>query len=195
MVSFARSGDSPESLVAVNLGEKIFSEIYHPIITRNPKGQLALNANGSNSYVLWMPANANDKGLAMKGSFSTMLLAGLLVLDLLNLERNKDYVAKLSTYGDTILSKYSESLQKIAALSFNRIVFQVPGSLKGIARESQLKVTELSNGRVIGKYDSFLGRRHGLKAVIDESTLVVYLFSNDDFVNKYEYDLVSSINS
>ncbi|WP_108423638.1 SIS domain-containing protein [Flagellimonas amoyensis] len=194
MVSFARSGDSPESLAAVNLGEKVCDKIFHLIITCSPEGQLALNANSENSYVLFMPAEANDKGLAMTGSFSTMLLAGLLVSDLSNLERNKDYVSKLSAYGDTILGKYAESLQKMAALSFHRIVFLGSGSLKGIARESQLKVTELSNGQVIGKYDSFLGLRHGPKAVIDGSTLVVYLFSTDDYVNKYEYDLVRSIN-
>ncbi|MEQ9441823.1 MAG: SIS domain-containing protein [Cyclobacteriaceae bacterium] len=195
MVSFARSGDSPESLAAVNLGEKVCSKIYHLIITCNRKGQLALHANSDNAYLLLMPAEANDKGLAMTGSFTTMLLAGLLVSDLANLERNREYVSKLSAYGDTILCEYAERLQKMAALSFHRIVFLGSGSLKGIARESQLKVTELSNGQVIGKHDSFLGLRHGPKAVIDNSTLVVYLFSTDYFVNKYEYDLVRSINA
>lgn len=195
LVSFARSGDSPESLAAVELAEASCTNLFHLMITCNPQGKLATNANADNSFILLMPEEANDKGLAMTSSFTTMLLAGLLVSDLPRLENNKVYVDHLARYGETILSQYSESIQKIAALDFHRIVFLGSGSLKGIARESQLKVTELSNGQVIGKYDSFLGLRHGPKAVIDESTLVVYLFSNDDFVNQYEYDLVKSINA
>ena len=53
--------------------------------------------------------------------------------------------------------------------------------LKGIARESHLKLQELTDGKVICKYDSFMGFRHGPKAVIDEDTLLVYLFSNNQY--------------
>ncbi len=66
--------------------------------------------------------------------------------------------------------------------------------LLGTARESQLKLQELTDGQVICKYDSFLGLRHGPKAVIDASTLLVYLFSNKEYVHKYEVDLVNTIN-
>jgi len=65
--------------------------------------------------------------------------------------------------------------------------------LKGIARESQLKLQELTDGKVICKYDSFMGFRHGPKAVINENTLVVYLFSNNNYANLYELDLVKAI--
>ena len=67
--------------------------------------------------------------------------------------------------------------------------------LKGIARESQLKLQELTDGKVICKYDSFMGVRHGPKAVINEKTLVVYLFSNNSYANLYELDLVKAIAS
>ena len=194
MVSFARSGDSPESLAAVNLAETHCQSFFHLVITCNSKGALAENAKGENACVLLMPEAANDKGLAMTGSFTTMLLAGVLVSDLDNLNQNKTYVKKLSEYGQKIIDRYKEKLKTAASLNFNRIVFLGSGMLKGIARESQLKVQELTNGQVVGIYDSFLGLRHGPKAVINDSTLVVYLFSNDDFVNKYEYDLVRSIN-
>lgn len=194
MVSFARSGDSPESVAAVDLANEYCSTIFHLIITCNATGKLANLANLDNSFVLLMPAGANDKGLAMTASFTTMLLAGILVSDIDGLERNRKHVDQLVGYGKTILSKYSEKIKAIAALEFDRVVFLGSGTLKGIARESHLKVQELSDGQVVCKYDSFLGLRHGPKAVINESTLVVYLFSNDDFVNNYEFDLVRSIN-
>ena len=194
MVSFARSGDSPESLAAIDLANNFCENLFHLIITCNPKGKLAKNIDSRNSYVLLMPKNANDKGLAMTGSFTSMLLAGILVSDLKNLRKNKEYVDLLSKYGEIILQKYKQRIIKVANLNFSRVVFLGSGPLKAIARESQLKVQELSDGQVICKYDSFLGLRHGPKAVINNSTLIVYLFSNDDLVNKYEYDLVRSIN-
>ncbi len=195
LISFARSGDSPESVAAVNLANSYCNNLFHLIITCNSEGKLVKNADLKNSYVLLMPEDANDKSLAMTGSFTTMILAGILVSDLPNLSKNKDYVDQLEAYGNTILTKYVEKIKEVATLDFDRVVFLGSGLLKGIARESQLKVQELTDGQVICKYDSFLGLRHGPKAVIDYSTLVVYLFSTDDFVNKYEYDLVRSINA
>jgi tagatose-6-phosphate ketose/aldose isomerase len=195
MISFARSGDSPESLASVNLANKYCSKLFHLIITCNPKGELVKNVDNSNTYVLLMPEKANDQGLAMTGSFTCMLLAGLLLSDLDRLDDNKSYVEQISGYGRLILKRYSEKIKEVANLDFNRVIFLGSGLLKGIARESQLKVQELSDGQVICKYDSFLGVRHGPQAVIKNSTIVVYLFSSDHYVNKYEYDLVRSINA
>jgi tagatose-6-phosphate ketose/aldose isomerase len=65
--------------------------------------------------------------------------------------------------------------------------------MKGIARESQLKLQELTDGKIICKYDSFMGFRHGPKAVIDEDTLIIYLFTNNQYANLYEKDLVMAI--
>lgn len=195
MVSFARSGDSPESLAAVDLANGYCENLFHLIITCNPDGELTKNVDPTNSYVLLMPNEANDKGLAMTGSFTTMLLAGILVSDLKKLNEKKKYIDYLSEYGKIVLQKYDQRIREVATLDFNRVVFLGSGPLKGIARESQLKIQELSDGQIVCKYDSFLGLRHGPKAVIKDATLVVYLFSNDDFVNKYEYDLVRSINA
>lgn len=194
MISFARSGNSPESLAAIDLANGYCKNIFHLIITCNPNGNLT-KTDSKKSFVLLMPKQANDKSLAMTGSFTSMLLAGLLISDLKNFDKNKAYVDRLSIYGELILKKYDQRIRKVAAMDFDRVVFLGSGPLKAIARESQLKVQELSDGKIICKYDSFLGLRHGPKAVINDATLVVYLFSSHDFVNKYEYDLVRSINA
>lgn len=62
------------------------------------------------------------------------------------------------------------------------------------ATESHLKVQELTDGRVICKNDTFLGFRHGPKAVINSKTLVFLLFSNKSYVIQYETDLLESLN-
>jgi D-galactosamine 6-phosphate deaminase/isomerase len=48
---------------------------------------------------------------------------------------------------------------------------------------------------VICKHDSFLGFRHGPRAVINKNSLIVYLFSNDEHVFLYERDLSLSIDA
>ncbi len=193
LVSFARSGDSPESVGAVQLSEKLCDHISHLVITCNREGKLARITKDLDAHMVFMPEDSNDKALAMTGSFTSMLLAGLLISDLKNLEINKPYVDQLIKYGEDLL-KDGQELKEIAQLDFNRAVFLGSGPLKGIARESQLKLQELTDGQVICKYDSFLGLRHGPKAVINKRTLVVYLFSRDKYISQYEMDLAQSIN-
>ena len=193
LVSFARSGDSPESVAAFDLAEGLIDDIFHLIITCNPAGKLAEAGKKPNTYLLLMPEEANDKALAMTGSFTSMLLAGILVSRINYLHDQWDAVKKISEYGRIVLNDYTSKLKELASKDFKRVVFLGSGPLKGAAEESQLKVQELTDGAIIGKYDSFLGFRHGPKAIIDESTLIFYLFSSDPYVHQYEIDLVKSI--
>ena len=196
LVSFARSGDSPESIATYELAEKLHDEIYHLIITCNPEGGLAKAAcNKNNSFIFSLPEKANDLALAMTGSFTSMVLAGLLISDIKNIKDNEKTIGDVVEFGKTILGNYSSRLSEIAELDFKRVVFLGSGPLKGAAEESHLKVLELTDGQIICQYDSFLGFRHGPRAVIDESTLIIYLFSKDPYVYNYEVDLVKSINS
>jgi len=195
LISFARSGDSPESIATFELAEKLNAVVYHLIITCNPQGELAKMAlNTKNSFLFLLPEGTNDQALAMTSSFTSMVLAGLLISDIANIEKNEENVKKLIELGEIILDKYAMELNEIADLNFQRIVFLGSGPLKGAAKESHLKVIELTDGQIMCQYDSFLGFRHGPKAIINESTLLIYLFSGDPYVYKYEVDLVKSTN-
>lgn len=195
LVSFARSGDSPESLAAAQLAAAHCNHLYHLIITCNPKGKLASDLRYGNSHVFLLPAEANDKSLAMTGSFSGMLLSGLLICRIHEINQLRETIHQLCTYGNNILTNYYQSLQETAALPFNRAVFLGSGPLKAIANESELKLQELTDGKIVCKFDSFLGFRHGPRAVLHPDTLLVYLFSNNSYVNQYETDLVTAINN
>lgn len=194
LISFARSGNSPESVAAVELANTVCREVFHLVITCNPTGQLALQENGHRRYVITLPPAANDLSLAMTGSFSAMLLTGLLIPHLESLDRWQPQVDTLVAYGNHLLKHFPAPLQEVAALPFERVVFLGSGPLLGTARESHLKVQELTDGRVVGKYDSFLGFRHGPKVVADDRTLLVFLFSNDPYVQQYEVDLAQDFN-
>ncbi|MEG1114507.1 MAG: SIS domain-containing protein, partial [Janthinobacterium sp.] len=81
LVSFARSGDSPESLAAVELLRQVVPGARFLNITCNADGKLARQgANDRNTYNLLMPEGSCDRGFAMTSSFSSMLLAALSVL-------------------------------------------------------------------------------------------------------------------
>ena len=195
LVSFARSGDSPESVAAFELAESLTDNIYHLVITCSGEGKLAKMAvETKKAYVFLLPEEANDQALAMTSSFTSMTLAGLLMSDINNIGMNKEKVKTLVAFGELILNKYTKELDQVADLDFKRIVFIGSGPLKGTAKESHLKVIELTDGQIVAQYESFLGFRHGPKAIIDKSTLLVYIFSSDPYVKRYETDLLRSIN-
>ncbi|NDV46085.1 SIS domain-containing protein [Paludibacter sp. 221] len=195
MVSFARSGNSPESLAAVQIAESMCAEVKHIIITCNKDGELAVNANPENTLLLLLPPETNDLSLAMTSSFTTMLLTCMLIADVNDFEKQLSVIKHMSEDAELALQKYESAIKEIAQREFSRAVFLGSGELKGIAEECHLKLQELTDGKVICMFDSFLGFRHGPKAVINDETLLIYLFSEDEYVQQYEKDLVEQINS
>jgi len=193
LISFARSGNSPESVGAVDIANQICNKVYHLIITCNGKGKLALEPKKENAFCFVLPPASNDKSLAMTGSFTAMLLSGILIARLNEINALKSKVEILSSIGEYIINNHASKIKEIASLNFNRAIFLGSGPLKAIAREAHLKVQELSDGKVVGKHDSYLGFRHGPKAVIDKNSLIVYHLCNDEHARRYEYDLVKEI--
>jgi tagatose-6-phosphate ketose/aldose isomerase len=193
LISFARSGDSPESHAAVSRADDICNNVHHLVITCNPEGKLAKECRTEKDFILLLPPESNDESLAMTSSFTCMLLSGILISHIKELDLQKQHVERLAAYGERMLSQYTPALNEVAGMEFTRAVFLGSGPLQGIAQESQLKLQELTNGMVICKHDSFLGFRHGPKAVIDNTTLLVYLVSNNPQAVDYEKDLIRDI--
>ncbi|WP_215226303.1 SIS domain-containing protein [Echinicola shivajiensis] len=195
LVSFARSGNSPESVEAVRLADKFCNQIYHLIITCNAEGQLAAYANEceGNCLAIVLPEAANDNSLAMTGSFTSMLLTVLMVAGIKELDKLKPAFDNAVATANHILHNQLEDFEALAQRDFKRVIFLGSGSLLGVSRECHLKLQELTDGQVVCKHDSFLGFRHGPRAVANEDSLVVYLFAKDAHVAKYENDLALSI--
>lgn len=195
LISLARSGNSPESIAAFELANSICeNNIAHIIITCSEKGELARQANKDNILLLILPPETNDKALAMTSSFTSMLLASLLIFDIENIETKKTDIDKVSEKAVSMLEAHRRLIQRVATIDFDRAVFLGSGERKGIAEECHLKLQELTDGHVVCLFESFLGFRHGLKAALNEKTLIVYLFSDDEKTFQYEKDLVRQIN-
>ena len=75
LISFARSGNSPESVAAASIVEEISGRCYHLVITCNAEGRLAEYGRGDRRFMFSLPSEANDQSLAMTSSYTGMLLA------------------------------------------------------------------------------------------------------------------------
>ncbi|MEA4839784.1 MAG: SIS domain-containing protein [Bacteroidales bacterium] len=194
LVSFARSGNSPESLATVEIANAIAKKVLHIVITCNKEGRLAKTADNTSTLLLFLPPETNDQSLAMTSSFSTMMLAFLLLTDIEQIEKKELIIRQLCEGARKMLDKYEQSIEEIAGRDFSRAIFLGSGELKGIAEECHLKLQELTDGDIICKFDSFLGFRHGPKAVINEESILIYLLSSNKYIQQYEKDLIKQIN-
>ena len=192
LVSFARSGNSPESLAAVELADTVSENVMHLIITCNKDGALA-QFKKQNTYVFVLPPEANDKSLAMTSSVTSMALVALLIGRMNHLASAVDEVKKAAHIFEKCFVDISTAMKEIDKVDYKRAIFLGSGAMKGTAREAHLKLQELTSGDIVGKFDSFLGFRHGPKAVVNDKTLIVYLFSNDEYVRQYQLDLVEGM--
>lgn len=194
LVSFARSGNSPESVHAVNLATQLVDDLYQIVITCNENGKLAKNTvNDEKSLLLLMPPQTNDLGFAMTSSFTTMVLNAMAVFNIDNIENFSSDVDKLSNSVNDFIENNIEKVTSLANEDFERIVYLGSSTSKGIARESALKVLELTAGKVNASYDTPLGFRHGPKSVVDDKTVSVIYISNDEYTRKYDLDLAKEM--
>ena len=194
LVSFARSGNSPESVHAVNLATQLVDDLYQVVITCNENGKLAKNTvNDEKSLLLLMPPQTNDLGFAMTSSFTTMVLNAMAVFNINNIENFSSDVDKLSNSVNDFIENNIEKVTSLANEDFERIVYLGSSTSKGIARESALKVLELTAGKVNASYDTPLGFRHGPKSVVDDKTVSVIYISNDEYTRQYDLDLAKEM--
>lgn len=194
LISFARSGNSPESVHAVNLASQLVDDLYQIVITCNENGKLAKNTvNDEKSLLLLMPPQTNDLGFAMTSSFTTMVLNAMAVFNIDNIENFSSDVDKLSNSVNDFIENNIEKVTSLANEDFERIVYLGSSTSKGIARESALKVLELTAGKVNASYDTSLGFRHGPKSVVDDETVSVIYISNDEYTRKYDLDLAKEM--
>ena len=195
LVSFGRSGNSPESVGAVDNAEAVCENIYHLFVTCNKNGALSKRAEGaSNCFAINLTDETHDQSFAMTSSFSNMYLATYLAFNLDKLEEITAIIDQIIAAGQDFLdNKYGQVQAIVDDFNFERIVYLGAVGLKGVAQESALKMLELTAGKVATMYDTPLGFRHGPKSIIDDTTLTVVYLSDDEYQRKYELDLIKEM--
>lgn len=193
LVSFARSGNSPESMAAVALANQRVPECYHLLITCHEGGQLFRQYHQQPRVLaLLTPAQTHDRGFAMTSSMTCMMLSCLAVFDENNF--SAPAFAPVVQCAQGVLDQHPDLRRSpLGTPACKRVVWLGSGGLRGVARESALKLMELTAGRMAVFYDSPTGFRHGPKSIIDADTLVVVAISNHAYTRAYDIDLLQEL--
>lgn len=190
LVSFGRSGNSPESIAAIDLADARVADVHHLIITCNADGALA-KRRSDDAYVVVLPEATHDRGFAMTSSFSAMMYAALAVFS--GIDALGDRNERIARAVETVLGGTETAMAALAARRFERVVYLGSGPFQGLAREAALKLLELTDGGLVTSHDSTLGFRHGPKTIVNDRTLVVVFVSNDPLTRAYDLDLIAEL--
>lgn len=193
-ISFSRSGDSPESVAVIENARRNHPDIHHLVISCNVNGRM-IRENAGEPRVLGICLDdaVNDRGLAMTSSFSNMLVFGQCLAHTSDLGRYEEVLPQLVQAGRDFLPRAADCASALAKDTYTKACFVGSGPLKAVAKESGLKLLELTAGKTLTMSESVLGMRHGPMAALDQETLFVCFLSSDRRVQAYERDLLDEI--
>jgi len=192
LISFARSGNSPESVAAVDLAESMIDRCSQLVVSCNADGSLYRRcARRGNWLALLMPEETNDRAFAMTSSFSSMLLSVVSIFSGIDGFTNK--LERLSSAVEGLIRQRNDEIRQIASNKHSRVIYLGSNGMKGLAQEACLKLLELTDGAVMTMYESSLGVRHGPKSMLNDDTLVVVFMSGDEYTRKYDTDILNEL--
>ncbi len=191
LVSFARSGNSPESVGTVQAFDHFSGKVRHLVFTCNKDGHLATwAAENDHCFGVVLTEETNDKSFVMTSSFTNMYIAALMTL--LG-DQDLPFDAAVKAADAFLENGWSPLRGLLQAAVPHRAVFLGSDVLKGIAQESALKMMEITAGDVISIYDTPMGFRHGPKSVVNAEELTVLYLSDEPVTRRYEMDLLAEL--
>lgn len=195
LISFGRSGNSPESVAAVECANTVCENIYHLFVTCNHEGALSKFAEGKdNCYAINLTPETHDQSFAMTSSYSNMYLATVLSFLIDELDEIEPTIKEIAANAAKFHAESFEKLEKIVdEFDFDRIVYLGSNCLKGVSQESALKCCELTAGAVMTTFDTTMGFRHGPKSVICPGSFDIIYLSDDPYTRQYDVDIVKEM--
>jgi tagatose-6-phosphate ketose/aldose isomerase len=194
MISFSRSGDSPEGVTVMMQAMDRYPGVAHLIVSCNERGRMAeLVRDQANAYAVVLDDAVNDRGLAMTSSFSNMVLFGQCLAHLWSEKAYDAVFEALVRAGEAFLPMADAAARELAVKKYQRVCVLGSGALTSVAKESALKVLEMTAGGVKTMAESVLGLRHGPMAALDKETLLVCFAASDARLQQYEADLLQEI--
>lgn len=187
VVSFARSGNSPESVAVIEKIHNARPRVRHIAITANAAGALAQRPE---VQAILLDPRTNDRSLVMTSSFSNLVLGGLCLARPGETERA---LPALCAGGREILEKHETAARDLSIGAASRVVILASQPLFGLAREACLKILEMTAGQVVPLVETYLGLRHGPMSFLRADALVVCVLSSDPRRRRYELDLVQEL--
>jgi tagatose-6-phosphate ketose/aldose isomerase len=194
VVSFGRSGNSPESRGVVDALLAAEPRATHLVITCNGAGKLATeyrSVPGVRTLVL--DEKTNDESLVMTSSFTNMVLAAKLLAWTGDTAGYASRARRLAQEAAQLLLENADAIAGTARSAYHSAVYLGSGCRFGAAREAALKMLEMNGGRIPTFPESYLGLRHGPMSAVHDDTLVVAFLSSEPVVRAYEADLIREL--
>jgi tagatose-6-phosphate ketose/aldose isomerase len=193
-VSFSRSGDSPEGVAVLEQALASRPKVRHLVVSCNKNGQMVKLAQESkNSLAIVLDDAVNDRSLAMTSSFTNMVVFGQALALLWSNERLDETLERLTVAADYVLNDGAYLAHSLAQQTYRRACFIGSGALAATARESALKLLELTGGGVQTMCETTLGLRHGPMSSLNMETMFTLFMSTDDRRRRYDGDLLKEI--
>ncbi len=190
LVSFSESGDDSKHVVAMNLAHQSIDHIYHLIFTCNPVGALVKQSTDSSRFIFQLPR-------AVCSFDTSMMFAALLTFDWL-LNQNMMTASEVEAFclaAEDFLQIEKVAITRLADRSFDRVVYLGAGPLEVLAHASALEMLQLTDGQVTTIASSPLAFSHGVKAFVNDRTIIVVFISSIPYTRQYDPPLLKEIAS
>ena len=193
-ISFSRSGDSPEGVAVLERACKKRPDIHHLVISCNANGRMIRVSAGKPQVLgICLDDAVNYRALAMTSSFSNMVVFGQCLAHADDVGRYEQVLIQLILAGKSFLPIAADCAAALAKEPYAKACFVGSGPLRAVAKESALKLLELTAGKTLTMSESALGLRHGPMAALGDDTLFVCFLSGNGRVQQYERDLLEEI--
>ena len=161
-ISFSRSGDSPEGVAVLESARKSRPDIHHLVISCNVNGRMIReSADDPRVLGICLDDAVNDRGLAMTSSFSNMVIFGQCLAHVNDPGGYEEILMQLVEAGRDFLPRAADCAAGLAKDGYTKACFAGSGPLRAVAKESALKLLELTAGKTLTMSESVLGLRHG----------------------------------
>ena len=175
-ISFSRSGDSPEGVAVLEQALTSSPRVRHLIVSCNKNGRMVeLAQQCENCFAMLLDDAVNDRGLAMTSSFTNMIVFGQQLAHLWDNKSFDETLDRMTVAADYLLDEGAHLAHSLAQHGYRRACFVGAGALGATARESALKILELTSGEIQTMYETTLGLRHGPMSSLNMETRVYCL--------------------
>jgi tagatose-6-phosphate ketose/aldose isomerase len=173
---------------------RLYPSIAHLVVTCNAQARLiAVCKEAKHSCVIVLDDAVNDRSLAMTSSFTNMVLMGQCLAHAWSIEEYPAILERLVGAGRAFMPPAEKEAARLSSLSPARACMVGTGSLASVAKESALKVLEMTAGQLKTMSETILGLRHGPMAALDAQTLFVCFVSGEERRASYAADLLREI--
>jgi tagatose-6-phosphate ketose/aldose isomerase len=168
----------------------------HLILTCNSKGRLAREfTKNARVTVVSLSEEVHDRSLVMTSSLTNLALSARFLCWLNQPEEFVALAGRLASAARRLLTIWPDRLSSYVSGNVDRMLFLGDGCRFGAARESALKLLEMTGGKVATMAETYLGLRHGPMCFVDDRTLVVCFLSSDPLIRAYECDLIAELDA